>query len=324
MVYISLLNIFSCYVFIKNIITKNGTKKIIRYKSNFVPEHNLVKLIDVDKLSNFIKHHNKILVLTGAGISTESGIPDYRSIGVGLYATSKSRPIVFQEFVKNEDVRIRYWARNFAGWPRFSSTLPNFGHIFLKKLEESGKIIHIITQNVDNLHSKAGSKNVLELHGTSYVVHCLKCDYSINRHKFQDVLSSLNPEVPIKELYNLRPDGDVELILEQISQFKVPKCPKCENNFLIPQIVFFGDNIPKKQILKVNDLIEDCDSLLVIGSSLFVYSGYRIVLEIKSYKKPIAIINIGPTRADDDADIKVEAKFGDILPLISKKLNELN
>lgn len=150
-------------------------------------------------------------VKIGAGISTESGIPDYRSAGVGLYATSKSRPVVFQQFVKCQETRIRYWARNFVGWPRFSSMLPNYGHNFLKKLEDDKKTIHIITQNVDNLHTKAGSKNVLELHGTAYIVHCLKCDFSIDRHKFQDVLMSLNPEVSITELYNLRPDGDVEL-----------------------------------------------------------------------------------------------------------------
>lgn len=154
---------------------------------------------------------NLYLFNTGAGISTESGIPDYRSIDVGLYARSKNRPVIYQQFVNNPDVRVRYWARNYVGWPRFSSILPNYAHKFLKNLEDKKKIVHIITQNVDRLHTKAGSKNVLELHGTSYVVHCLKCDYMIDRHQFQNVLSSLNPQVSIKELYNIRPDGDVEL-----------------------------------------------------------------------------------------------------------------
>lgn len=148
---------------------------------------------------------------TGAGISTESGIPDYRSVGVGLYARSKNRPVIYQQFINNPEVRIRYWARNYVGWPRFSSMLPNYAHTFLKKLEDKNKLIHIITQNVDNLHTKAGSKNVLELHGTAYIVHCLNCDYSIDRHKFQNVLSNLNPQVSIMELYSVRPDGDVEL-----------------------------------------------------------------------------------------------------------------
>lgn len=151
------------------------------------------------------------LFKTGAGISTESGIPDYRSADVGLYARSKNRPVIYQQFINNPEIRIRYWARNFVGWPKFSSMLPNYAHTFLKKLEDKKKILHIITQNVDNLHTKAGSKNVLELHGTSYVVHCLNCDYRISRHQFQDVLSSLNPQVSITELYNIRPDGDVEL-----------------------------------------------------------------------------------------------------------------
>lgn len=151
------------------------------------------------------------LFVIGAGISTESGIPDYRSADVGLYARSKNRPVIFQQFINNSEIRVRYWARNYVGWPRFSSMLPNYAHTFLKHLEDKKKVIHVITQNVDNLHTKAGSKNVLELHGTAYVVHCLKCDYSINRHQFQDVLSSLNPHVSITELYSVRPDGDVEL-----------------------------------------------------------------------------------------------------------------
>lgn len=147
----------------------------------------------------------------GAGISTESGIPDYRSADVGLYARSKNRPVIYQQFINDPEIRIRYWARNYVGWPKFSSMLPNYAHMFLKKLEDKKKI-HIITQNVDNLHTKARSKNVLELHGTLYVVHCLKCDYRIDRHQFQDVLSSLNPQISITQLYSVMPDGDVELI----------------------------------------------------------------------------------------------------------------
>ena len=157
---------------------------------------------------------------TGAGISTESGIPDYRSADVGLYARSKNRPVIYQQFVKNPEVRVRYWARNYVGWPRFSSMSPNYGHKFLKNLEEKNKIVHIITQNVDSLHTKADSKNVLELHGTAYVVHCLQCDYTIDRHQFQKVLSSLNPQVSITELYSVRPDGDVELTPVKKNSFK--------------------------------------------------------------------------------------------------------
>lgn len=158
---------------------------------------------------------------TGAGISTESGIPDYRSAGVGLYARSKNRPVVYQQFVSKPEVRVRYWAGNYLGWPRFSLMTPNYAHIFLKKLEDNNKIVHIITQNVDNLHTKVGCKNVLELHGTSYVVHCLICDYSIDRHQFQNVLSTINPQVSISELYRFRPDGDVELTPVSITFFLI-------------------------------------------------------------------------------------------------------
>lgn len=128
-----------------------------------------------------------------------------------MYARNKNRPIIYQQFINDPEVRLRYWARNYVGWPKFSSMLPNYTHKFLKQLEDKKKIIHIITQNVDNLHTKAESKNVLELHGSAYVVRCLKCNYTIDRHQFQEVLSSLNLHISITELYSVRPDGDVEL-----------------------------------------------------------------------------------------------------------------
>uniref|UniRef100_A0A1B0DJC8 Deacetylase sirtuin-type domain-containing protein n=1 Tax=Phlebotomus papatasi TaxID=29031 RepID=A0A1B0DJC8_PHLPP len=162
-------------------------------KGMFVPKHEPVAQSDIAKLEEFLRDKSRILVLTGAGISTESGIPDYRSEGVGLYARSNSRPIQHPDFVKYADVRKRYWARNYVGWPRFSSIEPNAIHHTLARFEREGRILGIVTQNVDCLHNKAGSRKLIEIHGNGYTVICLSCDYSIPRHDFQDILNSLNP-----------------------------------------------------------------------------------------------------------------------------------
>lgn len=181
--------------------------------SHFVPKYSPVCNDDIRRLSKFINSAEKIVVLTGAGISTESGIPDYRSEGVGLYARSNHRPVQFQEYLKRPHIRKRYWARNYTGWPRFSSVLPNATHLTLRDLElERNKIQCIVTQNVDNLHYKAGSKNVIELHGTGSTVMCLGCNRKVDRHDFQQVLTSLNPTMQ-KDTDVIRPDGDVELSL---------------------------------------------------------------------------------------------------------------
>lgn len=179
----------------------------IRQTMSYVPIHNPVSKEHLYTITQFFVNNKKILVLTGAGVSTESGIPDYRSEGVGLFARSNNKPIQFQEFLKYDKVRQRYWARNFVGWPNFSSVQPNKNHIILNSFE---KVLRIITQNVDSLHSKAGSKDVIELHGTAFKVVCLNCDYSITRHQFQDVLSDINKRI-VATPQLVRPDGDIEL-----------------------------------------------------------------------------------------------------------------
>lgn len=171
-----------------------------------------------------------------------AGIPDYRSAGVGLYARTNHKPIQHMEFVKSINVRKRYWARNFVGWPNFSSTQPNATHHALARFEREARVQSVVTQNVDRLHSKAGSKGVIELHGSGYVVKCLKCDYRIDRHEFQNILSSLNPA--FKDAPDMiRPDGDVEIPTDYIDNFIIPTCPSCDGD-LKPEIVFFGDNVP--------------------------------------------------------------------------------
>lgn len=177
----------------------------------FVPRYIPAHDEDIEKINNFINSANNLLILTGAGISTESGIPDYRSEGVGLYARSSRRPIQYQDFVKREATRKRYWARNYVGWPRFSSFLPNPVHFMIKDLEiKHEKVRCVVTQNVDRLHSKAGSKHVIELHGSAFNVMCLGCDNTVDRHYFQAVLEEMNPYMK-GESVMIRPDGDVDI-----------------------------------------------------------------------------------------------------------------
>ncbi|XP_075156557.1 sirtuin 4 [Haematobia irritans] len=282
-------------------------------KQQYVPKHQPAVEKDIRKLEEFLMDKPNIVVLTGAGISTESGIPDYRSEGVGLYARSNHKPIQHMEFLRSPSVRQRYWARNFVGWPKFSSTEPNGTHHALSRFEREGRIQCVVTQNVDRLHTKAGTKNVIELHGSGYVVKCLSCDYSIDRHEFQNILNVMNPE--FKDAPDMiRPDGDVEIPQEYIDNFRIPPCPQCEDNRMKPEIVFFGDNVPKARVNRIAEMIYAGDGLLVLGSSLLVFSGYRMVLQTKDLNLPVAIVNIGETRADHLADLKLSAKCGDVIP----------
>ncbi|XP_050302038.1 NAD-dependent protein deacylase Sirt4 [Anthonomus grandis grandis] len=280
----------------------------------FVPKHNPCCETDVNILQDFLDHSKKVLVLTGAGISTESGIPDYRSEGVGLYARTNHKPIQHIEFIKSASVRQRYWARNFVGWFRFSKSKPNPVHVFIRDLEIEDKKVHfVVTQNVDSLHFKAGSKNVIELHGTAYRVICLNCEATYDRHYIQNKLLEYN-NVNFEDTANMiRPDGDVEIPMDFIKGFTPPSCESC-NGILKPHITFFGDNVPRATVDLVKEKMSESDSLLVLGSSLSVFSGYRIVLQALDESKNVCIINIGPTRADKLIKLKIEAKCGDILP----------
>ncbi|CAK9811813.1 NAD-dependent protein deacylase Sirt4 [Anthophora plagiata] len=286
----------------------------------FVPNSKPVTDSDLFKLKDFINSHDNICILTGAGISTESGIPDYRSEGVGLYARSNRKPILYKDFCGSDTIRRRYWARNYVGWPRFSSIKPNSTHQVLKKLEDANKVRCIITQNVDNLHTKAGSRRVIELHGTAFKVMCLNCDQMICRYYLQDILNKMNPGM-VAASQIIRPDGDVDLLQEQVEGFKVPPCENC-GGILKPDIIFFGDNVPKRIVESVKYNVEHSDSLLVLGSSLTTFSSYRIVVQANHAGKPIAILNIGKTRADELANVKVEGRCGDVLSRIYAMLDQ--
>lgn len=307
--YISFSNLKQCY---------NKPKEIklnhVKTESKFVPKSSPLVYSDVQHLQEFISRSKSLFILTGAGISTESGIPDYRSEGVGLYATSTNRPVQYQDFVKSADIRKRYWSRNYVGWPRFGSMLPNDAHKALAKWEAAGKVGWLVTQNVDALHYKAGSSKVTELHGSAHRVMCLDCDHTMTRNQMQELIAAHNPHWSAQSEV-MAPDADVQLTPKQTEGFVVPPCPGCGGR-LKPEITFFGDNVALSVVTFVHDRLKECDSVLLVGTSLQVYSGFRFVTAAKDQGKPLAILNIGPTRADKLADLKISAKLGDILPRI--------
>ncbi|XP_078434105.1 sirtuin 2 [Wolffia australiana] len=279
---------------------------------------------DVDLLYQFFDKSNKLVVLTGAGISTESGIPDYRSPN-GAYSTG-FKPITHQEFLRSPRARRRYWARSYAGWRRFTAAQPSATHRSLATLEKAGQIPFMITQNVDRLHHRAGS-NPLELHGTVYSVACVQCGSSIDRHLFQDQVKVLNPKwaMAIESLdqgppgsdksfgMQQRPDGDIEIDEKFWEEnFVIPDCPQC-SGLLKPDVVFFGDNVPKDRADAAMGAAKTCDSFLVLGSSLMTMSAFRLVRAAREAGAAVAIVNLGETRADSLATLKITARCGEIL-----------
>uniref|UniRef100_A0A8D0EIA3 NAD-dependent protein deacylase n=1 Tax=Strix occidentalis caurina TaxID=311401 RepID=A0A8D0EIA3_STROC len=270
--------------------------------------------MEVEELQRFVSNSKRLFVMTGAGISTESGIPDYRSEGVGLYARTDRRPIQHAEFVRSASARQRYWARNFVGWPQFSSHQPNTAHLVLRDWEKLGKLHWLVTQNVDALHTKAGSQRMTELHGCTHRVFCLACGDQILRSELQEHFEALNPTWKA-EAFGVAPDGDVFLTDEQVHNFQVPACRKC-GGILKPDVTFFGDTVSREKVNFVHERLAESDSMLVAGSSMQVYSGYRFALAAREKQLPIAILNIGPTRVDHFASLKLNSRCGELLPLI--------
>ncbi len=254
----------------------------------------------------------RALALTGAGISTESGIPDYRG------PTTRHRPrkpIQHRAFVTDPDARARYWARSALGWPRFRGFEPNEAHRALAQLELRGAVTAVLTQNVDRLHTKAGSQRVLELHGSLYLVRCLTCGSTESRDALQERLLGANPGAAAWT-YSLAPDGDADIPPEALEGFTVPACARC-GGVLKPDVVFFGDNVPKARVDEAFALLEQAERLLVVGSSLTVWSGYRFVKRAHEAGKPVAIVNLGETRGDPLAELRLDAAAGEVLPLLS-------
>ena len=249
---------------------------------------------DTATLISLIAEHRRLTVLSGAGCSTGSGIPDYRDDdGEWKHA----RPVQFQDFVRSEDVRRRYWARSFTGWPRIAGAQPNAAHRALASLESRGFVHQLITQNVDDLHRKAGSKKVTDLHGVLSRVRCLDCGNITDRQALQHDLEALNPNWSV-EASSAKPDGDADISATASRDFSVPYCDRC-NGILKPDVVFFGENVPRQRVHECASEIKRSDALLVVGSSLMVYSGFRFARLAHQANIPIIIVNRGKTRADE-------------------------
>ena len=259
----------------------------------------------------------RIVALTGAGCSTESGIPDYR----GPDTPPRARPpIQHREFVDRAEMRRRYWARSTLGWSRFSAARPNAAHAALAALERCGALKGVITQNVDGLHGAAGSRTVVELHGALGRVRCLACSALTTRDELQARLLDENPGwLDRTRSVGLAPDGDAELPDELVDGFAVAACEACRGT-LMPDVVFFGGSVPRDTLDAAWALFDRAEVLLVVGSSLTVFSGYRFVRRAAERGVPVAILNRGPTRGDDHAALRVDARAGLALPALAHAL----
>ena len=257
----------------------------------------------------------KFAVLTGAGISTESGIPDYRGPETARRAR---KPIRFQEYAASPEGRARYWARSMLGWPRFSAARPNAGHHALAALERAGHVSGVITQNIDRLHHAAGSSHVIELHGALAEVRCLRCDERESRAQLQGRLLALNPHMA-EARAELAPDGDADLAAAWLANFRVASCLACDG-VLKPAVVFFGESVPPATVAAAYALLDQAEALLVVGSSLAVFSGYRFVKRAHEQDKPLAILTLGETRGDALAKLCVQRKIGEVLPALAEVL----
>ena len=251
-------------------------------------------------LAEFIERHPRLFVLTGAGCSTDSGIPDYRDADG---AWKRAQPVTLQAFMANVETRRRYWARNLIGWQRFGRAQPNATHRALAELERRGNVELLVTQNVDRLHQAAGSTHVVDLHGRMDVVRCMDCHRLQPRSEFQDELATLNPAWTKLDA-RAAPDGDADLESMDFSTFTVPPCSYCAG-VLKPDVVFFGESVPRERVETAMHHLQQADAMLVVGSSLMVYSGYRFAQSASLTGKPIAAVNLGRTRADDLLTLKI-------------------
>ncbi len=254
----------------------------------------------------------RVLALTGAGCSTDSGIPDYRD---EAGAWKRSPPVQYRDFVRSESVRRRYWARSFAGWPRMADAEPNTAHRALAQLEAAGHIQALITQNVDGLHQKAGQRAVIDLHGRIDGVVCLECATPMGRAEFQQRLAEANPGWRAGVL-GWAPDGDADLEADAYAAFGIPACPHCKG-VLKPAVVFFGEHIPADTNQAAATAVAGAEAVLVVGSSLMVWSGYRLVRAAAERGIPVVAVNRGQTRADALIDLKIDAPCGPVLERVA-------
>jgi len=258
-------------------------------------------MAECSPLREFVDRHRRLFILTGAGCSVNSGIPDYRDADG---AWKRAPPVTFQAFMAQEATRRRYWARSLIGWRRISRARPNDAHRALARLEAAGKNEILLTQNVDRLHQAAGSAAVIDLHGRLDRVRCMGCGRVSPRDEVQEELSRLNPDWLAHDAADA-PDGDADLDGVDFSSFAVPACPHCDG-VLKPDVVFFGENVPRDRVEAAMRHLDEADAMLIVGSSLMVYSGFRFVEAAVRAGKPIAAVNLGRTRADHLLALKAE------------------
>ena len=278
--------------------------------------NNVTKL---DDLVRFVQQHPRLLVVTGAGCSQASGIPTYRDTE-GEW--QRSTPIQHNDFIGKLSVRKRYWARSYSGWPSIRNAVPNDAHTCLSKLETMGSIDTLVTQNVDGLHQAAGQKKVVNLHGRLSEVVCMECGELSDREELQSRFNFYNSNLTVG-FESLQPDGDASLDhnveSEITSSLVIPDCESCKG-MLKPNVVFFGGTVPRKTVEGIYNAMDNVNALLVVGSSLMVYSGYRFCKRAKALGLPIAAINQGKTRADDLLNLKVDDDCVSVLSHLASAL----
>jgi NAD-dependent deacetylase sirtuin 4 len=269
-------------------------------------------VVDVEALRRLIEG-KRVVALTGAGLSTRSGIPDYR----GPETRRRARePVRFAEYMASEAKRARYWARSAVGWTRFSRAEPNVAHRAIATLEERGVIGAVLTQNVDRLHRRAGSRRVIELHGALEETRCLGCQRIEPRHDVQRRILEENPTFA-PEAIGFAPDGDADLSDDALIGFRAPTCTHC-GGALKPNVVFFGESVPRATVEAAMAAFDEAEVLLIVGSSLAVFSGHRFARRAVDRAMPIAIVNLGECRADPLATLRIEADCTDVLPALAR------
>jgi NAD-dependent SIR2 family protein deacetylase len=273
--------------------------------------------MDAHALAEFIRRYPRLFVLTGAGVSTDSGIPDYRD-HEGEW--KRAQPVSYQAFMGDESTRRRYWARSLVGWRHFGKAQPNRAHRALANLEQDGKVGLLVTQNVDCLHQAAGSSNVVDLHGRLDAVRCMSCEQRIPRHEMQEQLFALNPEWARLDAREA-PDGDADLEGRDFSTFHIPECQYC-GGVLKPDVVFFGESVPRDRVDRAFRGLQEADAMLVVGSSLMIYSGFRFAQAAADAGKPIAAVNLGKTRADALLTLKVSQPCSVLEEVLNRRAAE--
>jgi len=261
-----------------------------------------------DQLQRFLVRNERTLVITGAGCSTDSGIGDYRDESG---AWKHSEPVQYADFMRHAATRRRYWARSLVGWPQFAAATPNAAHEALASLERLGHVRHVITQNVDRLHQQAGQQRVLDLHGRLDQVKCQSCPYQVARAELQQWLVNSNPSYVQTERLGPAPDGDARVEAPG-DDFNVPACPMCRG-ILKPAVVFYGESVPKVWVEQAYRWLAESRALLIVGSSLMVFSSFRFCRAAAAAGQPIAIVNRGVTRGDPLAQLKLEQSCGVVL-----------